>query len=142
MGTITYKTDAAFELDQMIELYHASTLAERRPVGNRAVMQGMMDNADLIVTAWHGDQLVGISRTLSDHVYVAYLADLAVHLDYQKQGIGRALVAETRKVLAPTCFLTLLSAPASNDFYPNIGFEHHPRAWFVEPEVDPTSCQS
>lgn len=70
-------------------------------------------------------------------MYVAYLADLAVHHDYQRQGIGRELVAQTRKALAPTCFLTLLSAPAANEFYPKIGFESHPRAWCIEPEVDP-----
>ena len=81
-----------------------------------------------------GGLLVGLSRTLTDHVYVAYLADLAVHADYQGHGIGTELVAQTRAALAPGCFITLLSAPKANDFYPKIGFEPHPRAWVLEGE--------
>lgn len=48
---VTYKTDATLDLDTVIELYRASTLGERRPIGNRTIIEGMMVNADLIVTA-------------------------------------------------------------------------------------------
>lgn len=133
---ITYQRDTPLDLDQFIELYRASTLGERRPIKSRAIMQAMMEHGDLTITAWDGDKLVGISRSLTDFAYVAYLADLAVHRDYQKRGIGARLVEETRDALEPTCFITLLSAPAANEFYPKIGFEHHPRAWMMKP-IDP-----
>ncbi|WP_269540684.1 GNAT family N-acetyltransferase [Cerasicoccus fimbriatus] len=131
---ITYQRDAQFDLDQFIELYRVSTLGERRPVENRDVMQAMMEHGNLTITAWDAEKLVGIARTLTDFAYVAYLADLAVHADYQKRGIGAKLVEETRAALEPTCFITLLSAPAANDFYPKIGFEQHPRAWVMNPK--------
>ena len=41
------------------------------------------------------------------------------------------IVEETRKALEPTCMLILLSAPAAVDYYPHIGFEHHPQAWIM-----------
>ena len=28
--------------------------------------------------------------------------------------------------------IVLLAAPAANDYYPRIGFEHHPRAWVLK----------
>lgn len=121
----------------MIALYEASTLGERRPLENRDVMQGMLDHADIVITAWSGDELVGISRALTDYTYVAYLADLAVHIDYQKQGIGKELIEQTRRLLKPTCLITLLAAPLADDYYPKIGFTHHPRAWNLPPVVDP-----
>ena len=137
MTEITYRQGNALNLEQVIDLYRASTLGERRPIENSSVMQDMLANASLVISAWDGDRLVGISRTLTDFAYVAYLADLAVHLDYQHQGIGSELVQQTRAAVKPTCFLTLLSAPAANDFYPKIGFEQHPRAWVLDPCEDP-----
>ncbi len=126
---ITYRTGGKLDLDRVIELYRASTLGERRPVDRIDIMKDMMDNADLVVTAWDGDKMVGISRSLTDFSYVAYLADLAVHQDYQKMGIGRQLIERTEAELKSSCFLTLLAAPKAQDYYGKVGFEPHPRAW-------------
>lgn len=132
---ISYRRGNDLDLDQVIELYQASTLGERRPIGNRKVMQAMITEASLIITAWEGAKLVGISRTLTDFSYVAYLADLAVHTDFQGKGIGQALIDQTKKSLEPTCFITLLAAPLANDYYPKLGFEHNPRAWVLKPRA-------
>lgn len=128
---IEYRRNAAINLDQFIGLYEASTLAERRPAGDRDVMRQMMENASLTITAWDGNALVGISRTLSDFAYVAYLSDLAVTRSHQHQGIGKRLIEETQAALGPRCMLVLLSAPAANAFYPKIGFSPNPRAWVL-----------
>ncbi|MBN1546658.1 MAG: GNAT family N-acetyltransferase [Syntrophaceae bacterium] len=137
MNAISYKKDAKLNLDEVIELYDASTLGERRPLHNRDVMQGMIDNASLIITAWDEAKLVGIARTLTDFCNVAYLADLAVHSDYQRQGIGRELIKQTRDALNPTCSIVLLSAPKANDYYPKVGFKSNPRGWTMEPKKKP-----
>ena len=126
---ITYRTGGELDLDRVIELYRASTLGERRPVDRIDIMKDMMDNADLVITAWDGDKLVGISRSLTDFSYAAYLADLAVHQDYQRRGIGKQLIKRTEAELQPSCFLTLLAAPKAQEYYGKVGFEPHPRAW-------------
>jgi ribosomal protein S18 acetylase RimI-like enzyme len=128
---IEYRKDAKVDLDQFIGLYRESTLAERRPADDREVMRQMMENASLTITAWDGDALVGISRTLSDFCYVAYLSDLAVAKSHQHRGIGKRLIEETQAALGPRCMLVLLSAPAANEFYPKLGFSHNPRAWVL-----------
>lgn len=137
MGRVEYQQGNSLGLDEVIELYHASTLGERRPVHNREVMKGMMENSDLIITAWLNSRLIGIARTLTDFAYVAYLADLAVHGEFQKKGVGKELLKRTRDSLPPTCLLVLLSAPKANDYYPKMGFEHHPRAWTMPPQINP-----
>ena len=128
---IEYRKNAKVDLDEFIELYRASTLSERRPVDDRAVMRQMMENVSLTITAWADDSLVGLARSLTDFGYVAYLADLAVAQSHQGQGIGKRLIEETQAALDSTCMLVLLAAPAANDFYPHIGFEHNPRAWVL-----------
>ena len=134
MNEITYKHGNHLDLDEVIELYRVSTLGERRPIENREVMNKMLENADIIITAWDDAKLIGVARTLTDYGYVAYLADLAVHIDYQRQGIGAELVEKTKKQLQSTCFITLLAAPKANDYYSKIGFVHNPRAWMWKPE--------
>ena len=97
-GAIEFRTGNDVALDPVIELYLRSTLRERRPVDDRGTMRAMVENADLLVTAWSGERLVGIARTLTDFQYVAYLADLAVDADFQRRGIGRELVARSQIV--------------------------------------------
>ncbi len=57
-------------LDQVIELYVASTLGLRRPVDDRSRMEAMLHHANLVVTAWDDELLVGISRALTDYSFV------------------------------------------------------------------------
>lgn len=129
--SIEYRRDFPLDLDRFIELYRSSTLAERRPADDRDVMRQMMENADLTITAWDGDMLVGISRSLTDFGYAAYLSDLAVAGSYQGRGIGKRLIEETRAALGPKCRIVLLAAPAANEYYPKLGFTHNPRAWVL-----------
>ncbi len=122
----------------MLDLYRASTLAERRPVDDRACLAQMLAHANLVVTAWDGDLLVGIGRSLTDFCYVAYLADLAVRQSHQRRGIGLELLRRTRQALGPRATIVLLAAPAAEGYYPHVGLRHHPQAWLLRPG-DPLS---
>lgn len=130
---IRYEIGNDIDLGLVIDLYHTSTLGERRPVGNRDCMGQMLEEANLVVTAWEGSLLVGIARTLTDHCYVAYLADLAVRLSHQHRGIGKELVRVTRRELGDQAFIVLLAAPAAAAYYPSIGFSRHDQAWVLMP---------
>lgn len=130
---ITYHTGNELDLDAVIELYRASTLGERRPVEDRKRMALMLHNANLIVTAWDDELLVGIARSMSDFSYATYLSDLAVRASHQKQGIGRELIRRTRE-LGGLATVILLSAPQAVDYYPRIGFKPHSSAWMLAPE--------
>jgi GNAT superfamily N-acetyltransferase len=129
---IQYRDDADVSVETAIDLYERSTLGERRPVDRPDIFAGMLKNADITVTAWEDGRLVGIARSLTDFTYVAYLADLAVDLDYQRRGIGKRLIEETRKRLGKECMVVLLAAPGANEYYPKLGFEHNPRAWMLK----------
>ncbi len=129
---IEYKQGVSLDLDQVIELYKSTSLGVRRPVDKRETMQAMITNANLVISAWDGEQLVGLARALSDFVYVTYLADLLVTETHQYQGIGKQLLAELQKHTAPECMLVLLAAPQANDYYPALGFTHNPRAWTLK----------
>ena len=126
---ITYRDKANISPQDAIDLYVRSTLGERRPIDQIETFEAMLTNANLTISAWDEDKLVGIARSLTDFAYVAYLADLAVDEQYQKQGIGKQLIKETQSRLAPDCIMVLLAAPKANEYYQKLGFEHNPRAW-------------
>ncbi len=136
---IKYKDDAFYTVDEMIDLYRRSTLGERRPLDRPDIFGKMRDCANLVITAWDNGKLVGIARSFSDFGYVTYLADLAVDAAYQKKGIGKQLVRETQAHLEPTCKIVLLAAPKANEYYPQIGFSHNPRAWVLKGKIAFTS---
>jgi predicted N-acetyltransferase YhbS len=129
---ITYRDDANISAEQAINLYVRSTLGERRPIDSLETFEAMLKHANLTVSAWDGEKLVGISRSLTDFAYVAYLADLAVDEEYQCQGIGKQLIEETKMRLGSNCVIVLLAAPKAKDYYQHIGFEHNPRAWMLK----------
>jgi len=132
---MSWKTDrvdgAALDLDEVLGVYRASGLGERRPIEDRERFTAMVDNANLVLTARDDDgTLLGIVRAVSDFSYVTYLSDIAVIRDRQRSGIGRALIDATRAE-APQAKLVLLSAPAAVDYYPHIGFTRHESAWVL-----------
>jgi ribosomal protein S18 acetylase RimI-like enzyme len=128
---ITYRRGNDIPTNVVKMLYEASTLGQRRPIDDPGTLAAMMQHANLVVSAWDGDELVGISRTLTDFVYVGYLSDLAVHARCQRRGIGVGLIEHTRAAMGPKSKLILLAAPAAVDYYPRIGFTHHPQAWIL-----------
>ena len=125
---ITYRIGNDLDLDAVIELYRASTLGERRPVDDRERMGLMLRNANLVITAWEQDLLVGIARSVTDFSYATYLSDLAVRGTHQRQGIGRELIHRTQEEGGKATVI-LLSAPKAVEYYPRIGMKSLPSAW-------------
>lgn len=124
---------SALDLDEVLGVYHASGLGERRPVEDRERFAAMVAQADLVLVARDDEgALLGIVRAVSDFSYVTYVSDIAVVRESQRSGIGRALIDATRDQ-APAAKLVLLSAPAAVDYYPHIGFTRHESAWVLNP---------
>lgn len=132
---ITYRVNAPISTDLFVDLLHRSGLAERRPVDDPVCMAGMVAHANLTVTAWAGDVLVGVARSLTDFHYACYLSDLAVCRSVQRAGVGRHLQALTQARLGPRCKLILIAAPAANEYYEPLGYQHNPRCWVLDPAV-------
>jgi len=129
---IAYRTGNDLDVDAVMELYQSCSLGARRPSNDRERMAAMLANANLVITAWDRELMVGISRSLTDFAYATYLSDLAVRESYQKQGIGRELIRRTQEAGGPNTTVILLAAPAAMNYYPRVGFTRHDSAWIVK----------
>ncbi len=128
-NTIVYKVNANIKVADYINLLSKTSLGERRPINDIQRMDGMLKNSNLIVSAWSGDNLVGVSRSLTDYHFCCYLSDLVVSEEFQKYGIGKKLIDLTAEQLEPNCTIILLAAPQATGYYPKIGFNQHSSAW-------------
>lgn len=128
---LKFTADKPVSPEQFRDVLLRSSLGQRRPIDNPEVVRGMITHADLLATCWDGDVLVGVARSVTDFHYCCYLSDLAVDRAYQRQGIGKRLVALTQSKLPASCTIILLAAPAAQTYYQHLGFDHHPQAWIL-----------
>lgn len=132
MPDITYQLEPNLSVEEFIDCLVRSTLAERRPVDCPETIAGMIQNADVIITARSVEEkLVGVSRAITDFSYCTYLSDLAVDQAFQGMGIGRELIERTHAAAGHGTILLLLAAPAAESYYPHIGMTPHRSAWFL-----------
>jgi predicted N-acetyltransferase YhbS len=127
--SIVYSLEPDLSAEEFRAVLIASTLGERRPVDDLGRLERMLRQADLVVTARESGRLVGISRAITDFSYCCYLSDLAVDVAYQRQGIGKRLIAETHKSAGELTTLILVAAPAAESYYPRIGMKQRPSCW-------------
>lgn len=106
----------------------------RRPYNDLGRLKKMIDNADIIITAWHDGKLVGIARALTDYSYCCYLSDLCVDKEYQNKGIGKKLIQLLKEEIGQEVSLILISAPEAVNYYPKVGFEKCDRAFVIHRE--------
>lgn len=126
---IIYKIDYMPDVDEIITVYKSSGI--NRPVEDRGRIEQMYAQSNLVVTAWHNDSLVGISRSLTDHCYCCYLSDLAVRHEYQKHGIGKKLVYLTKETVGDKTTLILVSSSHAINYYPKIGLTRIDSAFII-----------
>lgn len=61
-------------------------------VKNNEDMTVLLKNACYFITIWDHDQLVGLTRVISDDHSIAYVQDILIDPDYQGNGIGSKLL--------------------------------------------------
>jgi GNAT superfamily N-acetyltransferase len=111
---------------RVITLYRRAPLL--RPVSDAARVWTMFENASLVLSAWNGNQLVGIARVLTDGVLFSYLCDLAVEPDVQRLGVGKRLINEVLRRCKGT-ELILRDTDISSSYYAHLGFKRVENAW-------------
>ena len=126
---LTYTTKKLISVESYVDLISSTSLKDRRPLNDYDRIEQMLKKASLTVTAWDGNELVGIARSVTDFAYCCYVSDLAVRGNYQKKGIGKKLLQITKDNIHNNAKIILLAAPQAEEYYPHIGFEKHNAAF-------------
>lgn len=127
---IQLQLEPDLSVEEFVDVLRRSKLAERRPVEDLAVINGMLRHADVLATARNDEGcLVGVARSITDFHYCTYLSDLAVDEACQRQGIGKRLIEFSHVSAGKGTTLILLAAPAATAYYPHIGMIKHESCW-------------
>jgi hypothetical protein len=103
-----------------------------RAAAPEAVATAVRESSDM-ASAWDGDRLVGMARSLSDGALSALIVMVVVHPAWQGLGVGGRLMRALMDGHDGVRF-TLLAAPGMDDWYRSLGFEPEPRA-MVKPRL-------
>ena len=125
---ITYRSDACPDAAVIAELYRAAPL--NRPVDDVQRIRRMYEGSNIILTAWDNEKLVGILRGWTDSAYDGYVCDLAIASDYQKAGIGKALL-EKACALDPEIQFVLRASKIATEYYAHLGWEKVENGWVL-----------
>jgi ribosomal protein S18 acetylase RimI-like enzyme len=113
-----FSTDAV-DWGELCELYRIAPLGTKNP----AELQVCFANSRYVCFVFDGGRLIGAGRALADGVDCSYLADVAVHPDYQGTGLGKGIVARLMELSAGHSKIILYAAPGKEDFYRKLGFK-------------------
>ena len=85
------------------------------------VHQKAFENSYVTVFLYQGGRMIAFGRAISDGAYQAAIYDVAVHPDFQGNGLGKFIL---QNILArlPECNVILYASPGKEGFYTKHGF--------------------
>jgi len=127
---IQFRINEKVAAEAVIEVFKSSGI--NRPIDDIKRIQTMIDNSNLVITAWNGKELIGVARSVTDYSYCCYLSDLAIKKDFQKFGIGKTLIELTQQSIGDQTMLLLLSTTSAMEYYPKVGFEKVENSFIIK----------
>jgi predicted N-acetyltransferase YhbS len=124
--SIAYQQNVPLDPKAVSALFRAASL--NGPLDDLERIRTMLDNSQLVITAWDGPELVGLARTLTDFAFNGFIADLAVHPSYQRRGIGKELIRLTLATSESVKYV-VHSAATSDGYYEHVGFDPAEGCW-------------
>jgi ribosomal protein S18 acetylase RimI-like enzyme len=133
--SIVYAQEQSLRPSDYVAILASTYMGEHRPIGNLERVARILAGSNMIVTARdEAGQLMGLLRGISDGEWVCYVADLVVHSDYQRRGIGRGLLDTCKRIIGPGMGIVLVAYPQAQDYYRRIGMGEIP-AFYIDREI-------
>lgn len=82
---ITYMETKEISALDLSKVFERSGM--KRPYNDLERLERMIEHADIIITAWSNNQMIGVARAITDFSYCCYLSDLAVVKSIRSKGL-------------------------------------------------------
>ena len=105
--------------DKLSHLYKIAPLGDKKPEDLKIVFE----NSRYKCFVYDDKKLVGVGRALADGIDVSYIADVAIHPEYQGHGIGKAIVNKLVEFSKGYNKIILFASMGKEPFYAKLGFD-------------------
>jgi ribosomal protein S18 acetylase RimI-like enzyme len=105
--------------DELSHLYKIAPLGDKKAEDLKTVFT----NSKYRCFVYDKEKIIGVGRALADGVDVSYIADVAIHPDYQGQGIGKAIVSKLVESSKDHNKIILYANVGKEPFYAKLGFD-------------------
>lgn len=112
-------SDEKMEWNELSHLYLIAPLGQKSP----ADLQKSFSNSMFKCFVYESGKLVAAGRALADGVDCSYICDVAVHPEYQGQGLGRQVVMKLVEFSKDHRKIILYAALGKEPFYLKLGFK-------------------
>jgi ribosomal protein S18 acetylase RimI-like enzyme len=117
---VEYHNGKRVDFKRLIELFNEVGWEDKTKDVNR--LERMVQNSQIVLTAWDGDYMIGFARCTTDCVLNGQINNVVVDSRYRNKGVGKALV--TNIIESNKCVTYVLRGdPENEDFYNRLGFE-------------------
>jgi ribosomal protein S18 acetylase RimI-like enzyme len=108
----------AVDWEELSALYRIAPLGDKPPEA-LAIVFG---NSMFMCFVYADSSLAGAGRVVADGLDCAYIADVAVHPDHQRQGLGSAIIRQLVTLSAGHKKIILYANPGTESLYRRLGF--------------------
>lgn len=105
--------------DELSYLYKIAPLGDKKAEDLKTVFT----NSRYRCFVYDEEKIIGVGRALADGVDVSYIADVAIHPEYQGQGIGKAIVSKLVEFSKGYNKILLFASVGKEPFYAKLGFD-------------------
>lgn len=111
-----------YKENEILNLY--SSVGWTAYTDDPASLQAGFQNSLLTLAAYDGDKLLGVIRAVGDGQTIVYIQDILVLPEYQRQGIGTALMQAVLECFREVRQIVLATdnTPKTIGFYESLGF--------------------
>lgn len=105
--------------DELSHLYLIAPLGQKSPPD----LKVSFSNSMFKCFVYDSGKLIAAGRALADGVDCSYICDVAVHPDYQRQGLGKQVVTKLVEFSRDHRKIILYAAVGKEPFYRKLGFK-------------------
>lgn len=117
---LAYNSDKKVDLNRLIYLFNEVGWNDK--IKDKSRLQEMINNSQIIVTAWDEDLMVGFARCTTDYVFNGQINNVVVDSKYRGKGIGKELINRILNSSDKVTYI-LRGDPENREFYKRLGFE-------------------
>lgn len=120
---IKYNIDKKVDYNKLIILFNQVGWNDKTEDINR--LKDMVENSQIVVTAWNEEEMVGFARCTTDYVFNGQINNVVVDANYRRTGIGKVII---NMILDSNKHVTyiLRGSSKNEEFYRGLGFEDGP----------------